>query len=260
MSHLNLHKTFAIPHGGGGPGVGPVCVAEHLIPYLPADPNGELPEDATPVASTLHGSAGVLPITWAYISMMGAEALTEATQVAVLSANYVAHRLKDHYPVLYVGLNDLVAHECILDLREITKNTGVTAEDVAKRLMDFGFHAPTMAFPVPGTLMVEPTESEDMAELERFITAMITIREEIAEIEDGKLSVEDSALRHAPHTVAEVISSDWDRAYPVEQAAFPVPELRVDKYFTPVSRIDQAGGDRNLVCSCPPPEAFELDA
>ncbi len=260
VSHLNLHKTFAIPHGGGGPGVGPVCVAEHLIPYLPADPNGELPDDATPVASTLHGSAGVLPITWAYISMMGAEALTEATQVAVLSANYVAHRLKDHYPVLYVGLNDLVAHECILDLREITKNTGVTAEDVAKRLMDFGFHAPTMAFPVPGTLMVEPTESEDMAELERFITAMITIREEIAEIEDGKLSVEDSALRHAPHTVAEIISSDWDRAYSMEQAAFPVPELRVDKYFTPVSRIDQAGGDRNLVCSCPPPEAFELDA
>lgn len=260
VSHLNLHKTFAIPHGGGGPGVGPVCVAEHLVPYLPADPTNELHEDATPVASTLHGSAGVLPITWAYISMMGAEALTEATQVAVLSANYLAHRLKEHYPVLYVGLNDLVAHECILDLREITKNTGVTAEDVAKRLMDFGFHAPTMAFPVPGTLMVEPTESEDMAELERFITAMITIREEIAEIEDGKFSVEDSALRHAPHPVADVVTSDWDRAYSVEQAAFPVPELRVDKYFTPVSRIDQAGGDRNLVCSCPPPEAFELDA
>ena len=260
VSHLNLHKTFAIPHGGGGPGVGPVCVAEHLVPYLPAEPNADLPDNATPVASTLHGSAGVLPITWAYISMMGAEALTEATQVAVLSANYVAHRLKDHYPVLYVGLNDLVAHECILDLREITKNTGVTAEDVAKRLMDFGFHAPTMAFPVPGTLMVEPTESEDMAELERFITAMITIREEIAEIEDGKISAEDSALRHAPHPVSDVVSSDWDRSYSVEQAAFPVPELRVDKYFTPVSRIDQAGGDRNLVCSCPPPEAFELDA
>jgi len=259
VSHLNLHKSFAIPHGGGGPGVGPVCVAEHLVPYLPADPVNELTEDATPVASTLHGSAGVLPISWAYIAMMGAEALTEATQVAVLSANYVAHRLKDHYPVLYTGLNDLVAHECILDLRDITQKTGVTAEDVAKRLMDFGFHAPTMAFPVPGTLMVEPTESEDMAELERFITAMITIREEIAEIEDGKVDVEDSALRHAPHTMSDVISSDWDRAYSVEQAAFPDPDLRFDKYFTPVSRIDQAGGDRNLVCTCPPPEAFELD-
>jgi len=191
--------------------------------------------------------------------MMGAEALTEATQIAVLSANYLAHRLKDHFPVLYTGLNDLVAHECILDLREITKNTGVTAEDVSKRLMDFGFHAPTMAFPVPGTLMVEPTESEDMDELERFISAMIKIREEIAEVEDGKIAVEESVLRLAPHPVAEVISSDWDRSYSVEQAAFPVPELQVDKYFTPVSRIDQAGGDRNLVCSCPPPEAFELN-
>lgn len=259
VSHLNLHKTFSIPHGGGGPGVGPVCVAEHLIPHLPAEPNGPLPEDSTPVASTLHGSAGVLPITWAYVTMMGADALKEATQVAVLSANYLAHRLKDHFPVLYTGLNDLVAHECILDLREITKKTGVTVEDVAKRLMDFGFHAPTMAFPVPGTLMVEPTESEDLEEIERFVTAMMTIRDEIAEIEDEKIAVEDSALRHAPHPVADVVSSDWNRAYSVEQAAFPVPTLRVDKYFTPVSRIDQAGGDRNLVCSCPPPEAFELN-
>lgn len=259
VSHLNLHKTFAIPHGGGGPGVGPVCVAEHLIPHLPAEPNGELPADSTPVASTLHGSAGVLPITWAYVSMMGAAALTEATQVAVLSANYLAHRLKDHFPVLYTGLNDLVAHECILDLRELTKNTGVTAEDVSKRLMDFGFHAPTMAFPVPGTLMVEPTESESLEEIERFVTAMVTIREEIAEIEGEKIAVEKSALRLAPHPIADVISSDWDREYSVEQAAFPVPTLKVDKYFTPVSRIDQAGGDRNLVCTCPPPEAFELD-
>lgn len=259
VSHLNLHKTFSIPHGGGGPGVGPVCVAEHLIPHLPAEPNGPLPEASTPVASTLHGSAGVLPITWAYITMMGAEALKEATQVAVLSANYLAHRLKDHFPVLYTGLNDLVAHECILDLRDITKKTGVTAEDIAKRLMDFGFHAPTMAFPVPGTLMVEPTESEDLEELERFVAAMVTIRAEIAEIEDETVSVEDSVLRNAPHTVAEVVSSDWKRAYSVEQAAFPVPALRVDKYFTPVSRVDQAGGDRNLMCSCPPPEAFELN-
>ncbi|MDN6172479.1 MAG: glycine dehydrogenase (aminomethyl-transferring), partial [Yaniella sp.] len=259
VSHLNLHKTFAIPHGGGGPGVGPVCVAEHLKPHLPANPNGPLPEDATPVASTLYGSAGVLPITWAYVSMMGAPALKEATQVAVLSANYLAHRLKDHYPLLYTGLNGLVAHECILDLRELTKQTGVTAEDVAKRLMDFGFHAPTMAFPVPGTLMVEPTESEDLVEIERFITAMITIREEIEEIANEKVALEGSVLRNAPHTVADVVSSDWDRAYSVEQAAFPVPALRVDKYFTPVSRIDQAGGDRNLICSCPPPEAFEID-
>ncbi len=259
VSHLNLHKTFSIPHGGGGPGVGPVCVAEHLVPYLPADPRTELTDNATPVASTLYGSAGVLPIPWAYITMMGADALKEATQIAVLSANYVAHRLKDHYPVLYTGLNDLVAHECILDLREITQETGVTEVDVAKRLMDFGFHAPTMAFPVAGTLMVEPTESENIEEVERFITAMITIREEIAEIENGKIGVEDSALRHAPHPVSDVINSNWDRAYSVEQAAFPVPELRVDKYFTPVSRIDQVGGDRNLVCSCPPPEAFELN-
>ena len=259
VSHLNLHKTFSIPHGGGGPGVGPVCVAEHLKPYLPAQPNGPLYEEATPVASTLYGSAGVLPITWSYITMMGADALKQATQIAVLSANYLAHRLKDHFPVLYTGLNDLVAHECILDLRDITKKTGVTAEDVSKRLMDFGFHAPTMAFPVPGTLMVEPTESEDMDELERFITAMVTIREEIREVENGDIAVEDSVLRYAPHPVTDVVSATWDRSYSVEQAAFPVPELRVDKYFTPVSRIDQAGGDRNLVCSCPPPEAFELN-
>lgn len=258
VSHLNLHKTFSIPHGGGGPGVGPVCVAEHLIPHLPSDArNYDGDQSGIPVAATLYGSAGVLPITWAYIAMMGADGLTEATKVAVLSANYIAKRLEDHYPILFAGNNGLVAHECIVDIRKITDKTGVTAEDVAKRLMDFGFHAPTMAFPVPGTLMIEPTESEDLAEIERFIEAMITIRQEIAEVANGSAEVETSVLRRAPHTAAAVIDSNWDRPYSVEKAAFPVPGLRVDKYFAPVGRIDNVGGDRNIFCSCPPVEAFE---
>ena len=259
VSHLNLHKTFAIPHGGGGPGVGPVAVAEHLLPYLPGDPTQgySASDSGIPVVATLFGSAGVLPISYAYIAMMGSEGLTFATASALLSANYIAARLGDHFPVLFSGNRGLVAHECILDLRELTAKSGVTAEDVAKRLIDFGFHAPTLAFPVAGTLMVEPTESEDLAEIERFIEAMITIRAEIDEIVAGALAVEASPLRNAPHPASVVVNDGWDRPYSREQGAFPVDRLRVDKYFPPVSRIDGAYGDRNLVCACPPIEAFE---
>ncbi len=258
VSHLNLHKTFCIPHGGGGPGVGPIGVGEHLVPFLPGDASGTYSErDGVPVVSTAFGSAGVLPISWAYIAMMGGEGLTSATKHAILNANYIAKRLNEHFPILFTGNKDLVAHECILDLREITAKTGVTAEDVAKRLIDFGFHAPTLAFPVAGTLMVEPTESEDLAEIERFIEAMITIRQEMEEVLAGVYELEESPLRRAPHTVAAVVNSNWNRKYTVEQAAFPVARLKVDKYFPAVGRIDGAGGDRNLICSCPAPEAFE---
>ena len=263
VSHLNLHKTFAIPHGGGGPGVGPVAVAEHLKPYLPGNPTraagaeGIQTTDGIPVAATLFGSAGVLPISYAYVAMMGADGLTRATESALLSANYIAKRLRDHFPVLFTGETGLVAHECILDLRELTAKSGVTAEDVAKRLIDFGFHAPTLAFPVPGTLMVEPTESEDLGEIERFIEAMIQIRAEIDEVIAGSVEIAQSVLRNSPHPAAVVVSDSWDRAYTREQAAFPSERLRVDKYFPPVARIDGAFGDRNLVCSCPPIEAYE---
>lgn len=258
VSHLNLHKTFAIPHGGGGPGVGPIGVASHLVPYLPGDPTGTYSvADGVPVVATLFGSAGVLPISYAYIAMMGTEGLTLATKTAILSANYIASRLKDHYPVLFTGNKGLVAHECILDLRELTAKTGVTAEDVAKRLIDFGFHAPTLAFPVAGTLMVEPTESEDLAEIERFVEAMVTIRHEIDRVAAGDFELTESPLRLAPHTAQVVASSDWNRKYTREEAVYPVDSLRLDKYFAPVGRIDGAHGDRNLVCSCPAPEAFE---
>ncbi|HRO31758.1 MAG TPA: glycine dehydrogenase (aminomethyl-transferring), partial [Citricoccus sp.] len=255
---LNLHKTFCIPHGGGGPGVGPVAVAEHLVPFLPGAAAGESNgRTGTPVTSAPYGSAGVLPISWSYIAMMGAEGLTEATRHALLSANYLAARLGEHFPVLYTGNAGLVAHECILDLRELTARTGVTAEDVAKRLIDYGFHAPTLSFPVAGTLMVEPTESEDLAEIERFIEAMISIRAEMDQILDGRFTLEDSPLRRAPHTATAVSATAWDRPYSREQAAFPVPGLRQDKYFPPVGRIDGAAGDRTLICSCPAPESFE---
>ncbi|UYQ76842.1 aminomethyl-transferring glycine dehydrogenase [Glutamicibacter sp. JL.03c] len=258
VSHLNLHKTFCIPHGGGGPGVGPIGVGEHLLPFLPGDASGTYTErDGVPVVATAFGSAGVLPISWAYIAMMGGEGLTEATKHAILNANYIAKRLNEHFPVLFTGNKGLVAHECILDLRELTAKTGVTAEDVAKRLIDFGFHAPTLSFPVAGTLMVEPTESEDLGEIERFIEAMITIRQEMEEVLSGIYSIEQSPLRNAPHTVSAVVNSSWDRKYSVEQAAFPVARLKTDKYFPAVGRIDGAGGDRNLICSCPAPEAFE---
>ncbi|GAB5080771.1 aminomethyl-transferring glycine dehydrogenase [Arthrobacter sp. AD-310] len=259
VSHLNLHKTFCIPHGGGGPGVGPVAAKAHLAPFMPGDANKAAHEEGHGVAisASRFGSAGVLPISWAYVKLMGGEGLTQATKSALLAANYVAARLNEYFPVLYTGEGDLVAHECILDLRELTARTGVTAEDVAKRLIDFGFHAPTLAFPVAGTLMVEPTESEDLAEIDRFIEAMITIHAEIEQVAAGDFSLEASPVRNAPHTAAAVVSSDWDRAYTREQAAFPVPSLRQDKYFPPVGRIDGAAGDRNLVCSCPPLSEFE---
>ncbi|UKA75851.1 aminomethyl-transferring glycine dehydrogenase [Arthrobacter sp. FW306-07-I] len=259
VSHLNLHKTFCIPHGGGGPGVGPVAAKAHLAPFMPGDANKAAHQEGHGVAisASNFGSAGVLPISWAYVKLMGGEGLTEATKAALLAANYVAVRLNDHFPVLYTGEGGLVAHECILDLRDLTAKTGVTAEDVAKRLIDFGFHAPTLAFPVAGTLMVEPTESEDLAEIDRFIEAMITIRKEIDQVANGDFTVQDSPLRNAPHTASAVVNSNWDRAYPREQAAFPVHHLKQDKYFPPVGRIDGAGGDRNLICSCPPLSEFE---
>ncbi len=260
VSHLNLHKTFCIPHGGGGPGVGPVGVRAHLAPFLPS--HGQHPDPAQregigAVSAAPYGSAGILPISWAYIAMMGADGLRRATATAVLSANYVARRLDGAFPVLYKGQGGLVAHECILDLRGLTKASGVTVDDVAKRLIDYGFHAPTMSFPVAGTLMVEPTESEDLGEIDRFCDAMLAIRAEIDQVERGEWSVEKSPLRGAPHTTRAIVG-DWDRAYPREIAAFPTgPDP--DKYWPPVARIDQAYGDRHLVCSCPPPEAFTED-
>ncbi|THJ68686.1 aminomethyl-transferring glycine dehydrogenase [Arthrobacter echini] len=264
VSHLNLHKTFCIPHGGGGPGVGPVAVAAHLAPFLPGDANRDIADDGgpdadggTPVSGSMYGSAGVLPISWAYIALMGSEGLTSATAHALLGANYVAARLNDHFPVLYTGVQGLVAHECILDLRPLTAATGVTAEDVAKRLIDYGFHAPTLSFPVGGTLMVEPTESEDLAELDRFIDAMISIKAEIDQVAGGDFSLEESPLRQAPHTAQLLVGDEWTQAYSREQAAYPVRSLRHDKYFPPVRRVDGAHGDRNLICSCPPIEAFE---
>ncbi|MEJ1114354.1 aminomethyl-transferring glycine dehydrogenase [Paenarthrobacter sp. CCNWLY172] len=259
VSHLNLHKTFCIPHGGGGPGVGPVAAKAHLAPFMPGDANkaAHEPGHGVAISASRYGSAGVLPISWAYVKLMGGQGLTEATKSALLAANYVASRLDEHFPILYTGEGGLVAHECILDLRELTSRTGVTAEDVAKRLIDFGFHAPTLAFPVAGTLMVEPTESEDLVEIDRFIEAMITIRAEIEQVASGDFTVENSPLRNAPHTAAAVVNSGWDRDYPREQAAFPVHHLKQDKYFPPVGRIDGAAGDRNLVCSCPPLEDFE---
>lgn len=264
VSHLNLHKTFCIPHGGGGPGVGPVAVAAHLAPYLPGDPTpggpGGRPESAVaPVSAAPWGSAGILPISWAYVALMGPDGLRRATEVAVLAANYLATRLREHFPVLYTGPGGLVAHECILDLRPLTKATGVTAEDVAKRLMDYGFHAPTLSFPVAGTLMVEPTESEDLAELDRFVEAMVAIRGEIEDVAAGRWAVEESPLRQAPHTAASVSADVWAHPYGREQAAFGVPSLRAGKYWPPVRRIDGARGDRHLVCSCPPVEAYADD-
>ncbi|WIM67009.1 aminomethyl-transferring glycine dehydrogenase [Corynebacterium breve] len=264
VSHLNLHKTFTIPHGGGGPGVGPIGVAEHLIPFLPSDPNMSNPAaeaevgTGVPVAATKYGSAGVLPISWSYIAMTGYEGLKQATQHAILAANYVAQELKDDFPTLYTGENNLVGHECILDLRELTDKSGVTAADVCKRLMDFGFHAPTLAFPVAGTLMVEPTESEDLAELDRFVEAMKTIRAEIQEIIDGLVDYENSVIRFAPYTALSVARNDWEYEFDREKAAYPVAGLRRGKYFPPVRRIDEAFGDRNLACACPPPSAFDI--
>jgi len=260
VSHLNLHKTFCIPHGGGGPGVGPVAVGAHLAPFLPNHPlRPEAgPETGVgPISAAPWGSAGILPIPWTYIALMGPDGLLRATQAAVLAANYVARRLAPHYPILYTGRDGLVAHECIADLRKITKETGITAEDVAKRLIDYGFHAPTLSFPVAGTLMIEPTESEDLAELDRFCDAMIAIRGEIDRVASGEWDPQDNPLRNAPHTAAMLTADEWKHGYGRQEAAYPVASLRENKYWPPVRRIDQAFGDRNLVCSCPPPEAFE---
>jgi glycine dehydrogenase len=256
VSHLNLHKTFCIPHGGGGPGVGPVAVGAHLAPHLPNHPLVAEAGPASgpgPVSAAPWGSAGILPIPWAYIRLMGAEGLTRATQVAILNANYIAHRLQPHFPVLYTGRGGLVAHECIVDLRPLAKETGVSVDDVAKRLIDFGFHAPTMSFPVAGTLMIEPTESEDLGEIERFCDAMIAIRAEIDEVASGRWPADDNPLANAPHTV-DCLTADWDHPYSREQAAFPGTGARGDRYWPPVRRIDGGYGDRHLVCSCPPVE------
>ncbi|HEU4616235.1 MAG TPA: hypothetical protein VFS15_29255, partial [Kofleriaceae bacterium] len=246
-----------IPHGGGGPGMGPIAVAKHLAPYLPGHPlaaPGSQP--VGPVSAAPWGSASILPISFAYIAMMGEAGLRRATEVAILGANYLAKQLGEHYPVLYTGRNGRVAHELILDCRGFKKTAGIEAEDIAKRLMDYGFHAPTMSFPVPGTLMVEPTESESKAELDRFCDAMIAIRAEIAAIESGQMDRTNNPLKNAPHTAAVVSSTEWDRPYTREQAAYPLPYLRAHKYWPPVSRVDNAYGDRNLVCACPPPDAY----
>ena len=253
VSHLNLHKTFCIPHGGGGPGVGPIGVKAHLAPFLPGHARLERKEGA--VCAAPYGSASILPISWMYLKMMGSAGLTRASQVAILSANYIARRLEEHYPVLYSGTGGLVAHECILDLRPLKDSSGVTVDDVAKRLIDFGFHAPTMSFPVAGTLMIEPTESESKQELDRFCDAMIAIREEIRALEAGTLDPQDNPLKNAPHTARE-LAGEWTHPYSREQAVFPLPSLVDGKYWPPVARIDNVYGDRNLVCSCPPIEAY----
>ncbi len=257
VSHLNLHKTFCIPHGGGGPGVGPCAVKSHLAPFLPNVLGGS--GDVGMVSAASYGSASILPISWMYVTMMGAHGLRRATQLALLNANYIATRLAPHYETLYTGRNGLVAHECILDLRPLKDSTGISAEDVAKRLIDFGFHAPTLSFPVAGTLMVEPTESESLHELDRFIDAMIQIRDEIRAVEEGKLDREDNPLRNAPHTAAAVSASEWTHAYPRELAAFPLPSLKQQKYWPPVARVDNVYGDKNVMCACIPVDAYKED-
>jgi glycine dehydrogenase len=259
IGHLNLHKTFTIPHGGGGPGVGPVGAKAHLAPFLPNHPLSVRAGPASgvgPISGAPFGSAGVLPIPYAYLCLMGAEGLRAASKVAILSANYLARRLDPYFPVLYQGSRGRVAHECVVDLRPMTRATGVTAEDVAKRLADYGFHAPTLSFPVPGTLMIEPTESESLEELDRFVEAMLAIHEEAARVESGEWSAEDNPLRNAPHSAEQVTSDHWDHPYTRETAAFPVASLRIDKYWPPVSRVDGPGGDRHLICACPPLDAY----
>jgi glycine dehydrogenase len=259
VSHLNLHKTFCIPHGGGGPGMGPIGVGAHLQPFLPTNPVLPVPGLAAGndvVSSAPYGSASILPISWAYIALMGGTGLAQASKVAILNANYIAHRLKDHYPILYTGSTGNVAHECILDIRPIKEASGVTEEDVAKRLIDYGFHAPTMSFPVAGTLMVEPTESESLEELDRFCDAMIAIREEITAVQEGRLDPKDNPLANAPHTLADVTASSWDHPYSRELAAYPVDSLRRYKYWAPVNRVDNVYGDRHLFCACPAIDAY----
>jgi glycine dehydrogenase len=254
VSHLNLHKTFCIPHGGGGPGVGPIGVKSHLTPFLPG--HGHMARKEGAVSAAPFGSASILPITWMYIRMMGGEGLKRASQLAILNANYIARRLEEHYPVLYSGSNGLVAHECILDLRPLKETSGISVDDVAKRLIDFGFHAPTMSFPVAGTLMIEPTESESREELDRFCDAMIKIRDEIRAVENGTLDKDDNPLKNAPHTAAEIVG-EWTHSYSREQAVYPVESLIDGKYWPPVGRVDNVFGDRNLVCACPSIESYQ---
>jgi glycine cleavage system P protein (glycine dehydrogenase) len=263
VSHLNLHKTFCIPHGGGGPGVGPVAVGAHLARFLPGHRalKPKASADAIgPVCAAPYGSASILPISWMYITMMGGDGLKAATESAILAANYIARRLAPHYPVLYSGPGGLVAHECILDLRPLKETSDVSVDDVAKRLIDYGFHAPTMSFPVAGTLMIEPTESESKSELDRFIDAMIGIREEIRAIEQGRMDRIDNALKNAPHTAQSLLTVAWTHPYTREHAAFPMKGQRESKYWPPVRRADNVHGDRNLVCSCPPVESYATSA
>ena len=258
VCHINLHKTFAIPHGGGGPGMGPICVTEHLVPYLPGHPILDNNEKAIHAVSAAPlGSAGILPISWAYIALLGNEGLKASTEAAILNANYMAHKLMDHFPILYRGTNGYSAHEFILDLRPLKKESGISDEDVAKRLIDYGFHAPTMSFPVPGTLMVEPTESESKSELDRFCEAMISIKNEIIDVRNGNSDLKDNPLVNAPHTALHVTSDDWSHSYSREQAAYPADWLKAHKYWPSVGRVDNAFGDRNLVCTCPPIEDYE---
>ncbi|HEU5170992.1 MAG TPA: aminotransferase class V-fold PLP-dependent enzyme, partial [Gemmatimonadales bacterium] len=258
VCHVNLHKTFCIPHGGGGPGMGPICVAAHLAPFLPDHPIVHVggAQSCGTVAAAPWGSATILPISWAYITLMGWDGLEQATKVAILNANYVAHRLKGHYELLYSGAHGLIAHECIIDTRPFKQTAGIEVEDIAKRIIDYGFHPPTVSFPVPGTLMIEPTESESREELDRFCDALISIREEIREIEDGRADRGNNLLVRAPHTLEQVIADCWDRPYSRERAAFPSPHTRLHKVWPTVGRVDAAYGDRNLVCTCPPAEAY----
>ncbi|MEH6629042.1 MAG: aminomethyl-transferring glycine dehydrogenase [Motiliproteus sp.] len=259
VSHLNLHKTFAIPHGGGGPGMGPIGVKSHLAPFLPnhaVSPIDGPKAEMGAVSATPFGSGSILPISWAYCALLGAEGLKKSTQMAILNANYMTEKLSEHYPILYRGRNNRVAHECIVDIRPIKDNSGITEEDIAKRLMDYGFHAPTMSFPVPGTLMIEPTESESKAELDRFIEAMISIRKEIEQVETGAIDAENNPLKNAPHTQADIIEGDWDRPYSREQAVFPVAALKTNKFWPTVNRVDNVYGDRNLICSCPDVDSY----
>jgi glycine dehydrogenase len=259
VSHLNLHKTFSIPHGGGGPGVGPIGVGEHLKPFLPSASLTNQMGSTGAVSASPFGSASILPISWAYITLLGLTGLPKATTMAILNANYIAHRLHEYFPVLYTGPNGLVAHECIIDTRVVKQTAGITVDDIAKRLIDYGFHAPTMSFPVPGTLMIEPTESESKEEIDRFCEAMISIRKEIKAIEDGDMDAADNPLKNAPHTIDMVSADEWNHAYTREQAAFPLPSLRDYKYWSPVGRVDNVYGDTHLICSCPPLSAYEDD-
>jgi glycine dehydrogenase len=258
VCHLNLHKTFCIPHGGGGPGMGPIGVAAHLAPFLPGHPVTHLggAQSIGPISAAPYGSPSVLTISWVYIALMGSDGLTKATQVAILNANYMAKRLEKHFQIVYTGKQGFVAHEFILDLRHFKESAGVEVMDVAKRLMDYGFHAPTVSWPVPGTLMIEPTESESKAELDRFCDAMIAIRGEIQEIVEGRMPRDNNALKNAPHTAAAVTATDWKHPYSREQAAFPAPWVRDYKFWPAVARIDDAYGDRHLVCTCPPMESY----